>query len=161
MPEHQFLYDALRTVHIIAIITWIGGMYFAHFFLRPALTPLEPPQRLKLMHAVLGRFFSAVLIASLATVGSGIWMIGRTAKLVSQTGGNFAMPWTWTVMASLGILMLLIFFYIRFRLFKSFEADFLKGSWPDAGSHLASIRQWVNINMVIGTLIILIQTLFS
>ena len=71
------------------------------------------------------------------------------------------MPWTWTVMASLGIVMLLIFFFIRFKLFKSFEADVLKGSWPDAGSHLASIRQWVNINMVIGTLIILIQTLFS
>ncbi len=161
MPEHQILYDALRAVHILAIITWIGGMYFAHFSLRPALSTLEPPQRLKLMHVVLSRFFAAVLVASLATVGSGIWMIGRTAKLVSQTGGNFAMPWTWTVMASLGILMLLIFFYIRFKLFKSFEADVTKGTWPDAGSHLASIRKWVGINMMIGTLIVLTQTLFS
>lgn len=161
MPEHQSIYAALRVVHILAIMTWVGGMYFAHFFLRPALATLEPPHRLKLMHAVFRRFFSAVLVASLATVGSGIWMIGRTAKMVSQTGGNFMMPWTWTVMASLGIVMLLIFFFIRFKLFKSFEADVLKGSWPNAGSHLASIRKWVGINMMIGTLIVLIQTLFS
>ena len=161
MLEHNFLYDALRTVHVISIIVWIGGMYFAHFFLRPSLSVLEPAQRLKLMHAVLGRFFAAVIVASLAAIGSGVWMIGRMAKIVSQTGGNFSMPWTWAVMSGLGILMLAIFFYIRLVLFKSLTTSVQSDAWQEAGVHLGRIRHWVAVNMMIGTAIIILQLLFG
>jgi len=161
MLAQNFLYDALQTVHILSIVVWIGGMYFVHFFLRPSLTTLEPPQRLILMHATLSRFFAAVLIASLATVGSGVWMIGRIAKMASQSGGNFMMPWTWSVMAALGVLMMLIFFYIRFALFKPFEASVQASQWKEAGAHLGRVRLWVTVNMVIGSAIIVIQTLFA
>ena len=44
------IYAALKTVHVLAIIVWIGGMVFAHFFLRPAVAQLEAPVRLRLMH---------------------------------------------------------------------------------------------------------------
>ena len=161
MIAQNLLYDILQTIHIVSIVVWIGGMYFVHFFLRPALLALEPPQRLALMHDTLSRFFAAVLVASLATVGSGIWMIGRTAKMVSQSGGHFMMPWTWLVMATLGLLMLLIFFYIRFILFKPFESSVQSSHWKDAGLHLSRIRLWVTANMLIGTAIIVIQTLFA
>ena len=30
------LYNALKLVHVLSIIVWVGGMVFAHFFLRPA-----------------------------------------------------------------------------------------------------------------------------
>jgi uncharacterized membrane protein len=47
-------------------------MVFAHFFLRPAVAALPPPQRLPLMQAVLGRFFAAVLAAAaVALTGTG------------------------------------------------------------------------------------------
>ena len=161
MLDQNLLYDALRTVHVLSFVVWIGGMYFAHFFLRPSLSCLEPPQRLKLMHASLGRFFAAVTIASLATVGSGIWMIGRMAKMVSQTGGNFTMPWTWSVMSALGVLMLLIFFYIRLVLFKHFGKLVQSGAMPEAGAQLNRIRLWVTVNMVTGTVIIITQSLFG
>lgn len=59
------IYAALKTVHVLAIILWIGGMAFAHFFLRPAVAQLEAPVRLRLMHDVLGRFFQAVLVAEI------------------------------------------------------------------------------------------------
>ena len=59
------LYATLKTQHVLAIVVWVGGMVFAHFFLRPALARLEPPVRLRLMHEVLGRFFRVVLVASL------------------------------------------------------------------------------------------------
>lgn len=161
MLDHNFLYDTLRTIHVVSIVLWVGGMYFAHFFLRPSLSSLEPPQRLKLMHATLSRFFSAVIIASLATFGSGVWMIGRMARIVSQTGGNFSMPWTWSIMAALGILMLLIFFYIRLVLFKPFESAVQSDTWSEAAFHLGRIRLWVTVNMTIGTAIIIIQLLFG
>jgi uncharacterized membrane protein len=36
------LYALLKTVHVSTIIRWLGGMIFAHFFLRPALATLAP-----------------------------------------------------------------------------------------------------------------------
>ena len=69
------LYETLKTLHVLSIIVWIGGMVFAHFFLRPAVAQLEVPQRLQLMHDVLGRFFQTVLVASLLTLASGVWML--------------------------------------------------------------------------------------
>ena len=78
----------LKTLHVLSIIVWIGGMVFAHFFLRPAVAQLEPPVRLRLMHDVLGRFFRAVLAASLLTLASGVWMLGRVARQVVQSGGK-------------------------------------------------------------------------
>jgi len=62
------IYAILKTLHVLSIVVWIGGMVFAHFFLRPAVAQLEPPVRLRLMHDVLGRFFQAVLAASLLTL---------------------------------------------------------------------------------------------
>jgi uncharacterized membrane protein len=35
------LYATLKTVHVLSIIVWIGGMVFSHFFLRPAVAQLE------------------------------------------------------------------------------------------------------------------------
>ena len=112
------IYTTLKTLHVLAIIVWIGGMVFSHFFLRPALTQLEPAVRLRLMHDVLGRFFQAVLVASLLTLATGVWMLGRVAKQVVQSGGNFEMPLAWTIMAVLGVAMVAIFMYIRFALYK-------------------------------------------
>ena len=85
------IYAVLKTLHLLSIVVWVGGMVFAHFFLRPALAQLEPPARLRLMHEVLGRFFRAVLVASLLALASGIWMIGRVAKQLVQSGGRFEM----------------------------------------------------------------------
>ena len=31
------IYATLKLLHILAIVVWIGGMVFAHFFLRPAV----------------------------------------------------------------------------------------------------------------------------
>jgi uncharacterized membrane protein len=57
--------------------------------------------------------------------------------------------------------MLLIFFYIRFVLFKPLGASVQANQWKEAGSHLGRIRLWVTVNMVIGTAIIVMQTLFA
>ena len=103
------IYATLKTIHVFSIVLWIGGMAFAHFFLRPAVAQLEASVRLRLMHDVLGRFFQAVLVASLLTLASGVWMLGRVAKQVVQSGGRFDMPTSWTLIAVLGVAMVAIF----------------------------------------------------
>ena len=153
------LYAALKTLHLLAIIVWIGGMVFTHFFLRPAVAQLDPPVRLRLMHDVLGRFFQAVLGASLLALASGVWMLGRVAKDVVQAGGSFQMPWSWTVMAALGTLMVAIFLHIRFALYKRLSRAVAAADWPAGGTAMGQIRQWVAINLGLGVVILLVTLL--
>jgi uncharacterized membrane protein len=150
------IYATLKSVHVLSIIVWIGGMVFAHFFLRPAVARLEAPERLRLMHDVLGRFFQGVLVASLLTLASGVWMLGRTAKQVVQSGGNFDMPLAWTVMAVLGVAMVAIFLHIRFVLFKRFGRAVAASDWVAGGAALARIRTWVLFNLGLGVLVLLV-----
>jgi uncharacterized membrane protein len=148
------IYSTLKLVHLLAIIVWIGGMVFAHFFLRPAVATLEAPQRIRLMHDVLGRFFKAVLYAAGLTLVSGLWMIARVAKQTVQAGGSFQMPIEWTVMAALGIVMVLIFGHIRFALYKKLDRAVTAADWVAGGAALASIKLWVGINIALGILIV-------
>jgi uncharacterized membrane protein len=140
---------------------WIGGMVFSHFFLRPAVMSLEVAERVRLMHEVLRRFFNAVSVAVLVTLVTGLWMIGRVAKQLVQSGAGFSMPLSWTLMAGLGILMMLIFAHIRFALFKRLSMALQTMDW-DAGSvALASIRTWVAVNLGLGVLIVVLVTLLG
>ncbi len=150
------LYATLKTLHVLSLIVWVGGMVFAHFFLRPAVATLEPPLRLRLMHDVLGRFFKAVLVASLLTLVSGVWMLGRAAKQVVQSGGNFQMPLAWTVMAVLGVLMVAIFMHIRFALYKRLGRAVEASDTASGGAAMAQIRRWVTINLGLGVFIVVV-----
>ncbi len=150
------LYATLKTLHVLSLIVWVGGMVFAHFFLRPAVASLEPPLRLRLMHEVLGRFFKAVLLASLLTLVSGVWMLGRVAKQVVQSGGNFQMPLAWTVMAVLGVLMVAIFMHIRFALYKRLGRAVETSDTAAGGAAMAQIRRWVTINLGLGVFIVVV-----
>ena len=150
------LYATLKTLHLLSIIVWIGGMVFAQFFLRPALAQLDPPARLRLMHEVLGRFFRAVLAASLLTLGSGVWMLARAARQVVQSGGRFDMPPAWIVMAALGSAMVAIFLYIRFVLYKRLDQAIAASEWGAGGAALTLIPTWVSLNLGLGLLVLLV-----
>ena len=157
----QMIYTSLKLLHVLATIVWIGGMVFSHFFLRPAVMSLDVPERVRLMHEVLRRFFNAVSVAVLVTLVTALWMIGRVAKQLVQSGAGFSMPLSWSLMAGLGILMMLIFAHIRFALFKRLSLAVQTMDW-DAGSvALASIRTWVAVNLGLGVLIVALVTLLG
>ena len=153
------IYATLKTLHVLSVIVWVGGMVFVHFFMRPAVATLDPPVRLRLMHDVLGRFFKAVLVASLLTLASGVWMLGRVAKQVVQSGGTFEMPLAWTLMAVLGVVMAAIFMHIRFALYKRLGRAVAASDWNAGGAALAHIRSWVSINGGLGVLVVLVTLL--
>lgn len=148
------LYAALKALHILSIIVWVGGMAFAHFFLRPALADLEAPARVVLMRDVLGRFFRNVLSMIVIALVSGIGMMVIFYSQAAQSGADVKMPLGWTVMAVLGLLMMAIFGHVRFVLFKRLHNAVLENKWSVGGAALASIRSWVRINLGIGILII-------
>jgi uncharacterized membrane protein len=150
------LYELLKLLHVVAIVVWVGGMFFAHFFLRPALGQLDIPTRLKFMHQVLGRFFKAVIIASVTTLVTGYWMIGRVARASSEANIPFAMPLSWTIMAVLGTVMVLLFFHIRFALYKRFTLATFAQDWDAAAKSMQTIRTWVSINLLLGIVTLLV-----
>ena len=152
-------YAVLKTIHLLSVIVWIGGMVFVQFFLRPALITLAAPERVRLMHDVLGRFFNAVLVAAGLALGSGLWMMGRIARQTVQAGVKVNMPLEWIVMAVLGLLMLGIFGYIRFALYRHLTQAVTSASWAAGGAALASIRTWVMVNLVIGVVIVAVTLL--
>lgn len=150
------LYSILKTLHVLSLIVWVGGMVFAHFFLRPALASLDPLLRLRLMHDVLGRFFKAVLVASLLILVSGLWMLGRVAKQVVQSGGNFQMPLSWTLMTVIGIVMVAVFMHIRFALYPRLGRAVAASDATAGGAAMAQIRRWVLINLGLGVLTVVV-----
>lgn len=149
------LYVILKTVHLLSIIVWLGGMAFAHFFLRPALQQLEPPQRLMLMRDVLQRFFAVVLLIIAAVLLSGIGMMGLVHSMAAQAGAKFSMPVSWMVMAVLGLAMMAVFGHIRFALFKRLDQAVNAKDWPAGGKALGQIRQLVALNLALGVVIVL------
>lgn len=153
-------YAVLKTLHVLSIIVWVGGMIFAHFYLRPAVASLEPPARLRLMSDVLGRFFRDVLGAALIAVATGIWMIGRTARAMVEAGGSFQMPLDWHIMSALGVVMLLIFLVIRFRMYPQLVKSVSGADWPGAGEVLSRIRRWVSVNLVLGVVIVVVALVY-
>jgi len=157
--DFSMIYATLKALHVLSIIVWIGGMVFTHFFLRPAVAQLEPPVRLRFMHDVLGRFFGAVLVVSLLTLASGVWMLGRVAKQAVQSTGGFDMPMAWTIMTVLGIAMVAIFMHIRFVLYKRFGRFVAAADWTAGGAALAQIRTWVAVNLGLGVLVLLVTLL--
>lgn len=138
-------------LHVLAVVIWVGGMFFAYMALRPvAATVLEPPQRLALWNGVFARFFPWVWAAIIIILGSGYWM------LLGPYGGFANAPVFVHVMNGLGLVMMLIFFHVYFAPYQKLRKAVAARSWPEGGKALAQIRVLVGINTFIGILTILI-----
>lgn len=153
------LFIAFKLVHLLAVIIWVGGMFFAHFFLRPAVQGLQPSDRVTLMHGVLQRFFAWVLVLAVVVLVSGIGMIGSIHGMAAQAGGTFNMPINWMVMSILGVVMMAVFGHIRFALFKRLDTAVKAKDWPAGGKALESIRKWVSLNLALGLVIVVMLRL--
>lgn len=152
----MLFYALLKTVHLLSVVLWVGGMFFALYCLRPALGTLEPPQRVRLMRDVLGRFLDVVAIAAGLALLTGGWMIFRNVRAADKVGLGMNMPLDWYAMAVLGLLMIAIFCHIRFALFRRLDRAVAAQAWPDGAAALASIARAVRINLAIGFVVIVV-----
>ena len=150
------LYAALKVIHVLSVIVWVGGMAFTLFFLRPALTELGLQARVLLMHDILGKFFSAVMGLIAVILVTGLAMMGLFMQQASEAGGD--MHWSWMVMAGLGLVMMGIFGHIRGVLYKRLQRALAEQTWTAGGAALASIRIWVRANLALGLLIVILVT---
>ena len=141
------------TVHVLSVVLWVGGMFFAHQCLRPvAAGQLEPPLRLRLWVGVFGRFFPWVWGAVLTILLSGLWMIFVTF------GGFKHLALYIHAMFGLGLVMMAIFMHVFFASYKRLKAAVAAENWAEGAKALAQIRVLVGINTVIGTVTIAIAS---
>ena len=139
--------------HLVAVVIWIGGMFFAHFCMRPAaLATLEPPQRLPMMSAALGRFFVAVAWSLALLWGSGIAMFAQ----LSVAGGK--PPFSWNLMAAIALVMTAVFAVIWLRRHPAMQAALASGELKAAAAALDGIRRLVTLNLALGLLTIAVAT---
>ena len=131
--------------HLLGVIVWVGGMFFAHIALRPAAAELlQPAQRLPLLAGVLGRFFKWVAWSIALILVSGIAVM----VMIKGAGGRIGVHIH--AMTALGILMMGIFFYIRFVPFKRWLLAVAVQDWQAGGAAMAQVRALVGINLVLG-----------
>jgi uncharacterized membrane protein len=136
-------------LHLLAAIVWVGGMFFAHMALRPAVQELlQPPQRLPLLKKVLDRFFPWVWLAVILILITGYWV--------------FLGPWQGQaglyvhLMQGLGLVMVGLFSFIYFFPYRRMGHALDAGDMPAAGVQMTTIRRIIGINLVLGLITCLI-----
>lgn len=136
------------SLHILAVVIWIGGMFFAHQVLRVAAAALlDPPQRLPLWVAVFGKFFPWVWLAVVILPATGYWMIFSVFGGLGQAGLHIQL------MQGLGWLMILLYLHVYFAPYRKLKQRVIEQDWPEAGLQLNRIRRVVGINLILGLVV--------
>ncbi len=136
--------EIARFLHLLGVVVWVGGMFFAYVTLRPAAAALlEPPQRLPLWQATLSRFFTWVWVAVGLIILSSVWML-------SLLGGLKSVGTSVHIMLGIGLAMMLIFAHVFFAPFKRLTRAVQAKDWPAGGAALAQIRKLVGFNLILG-----------
>ncbi len=133
-------------LHALGAAVWVGGMFFAHMVLRPALLDLDGPERLRVWGRVLRRFFVWVWVAVVTLPASGFGLLFAGHGGFAQSGPSVHL------MTATGLLMMAIFAAIWFLPHAAFRRAMAAGDWAAAAGHQASIRRLVLINLVLGLL---------
>lgn len=129
-------------LHLLGVIAWSGGMWFAYFCLRPAAAEtLDPPKRLPLWAATFERFLRYTAGAVVVIVITGFTLLIETGFRVAPVG--------WQVMAALGVVMTMVFSYVYLILFPRLREHCLASAWPNAAIAMNDIRRLVAINLVL------------
>jgi uncharacterized membrane protein len=134
-------------LHLLSVVVWVGGMFFAYMALRPvAAGVLEPPLRLALWAGVFGKFFPWVWASVALILVTGLHMLG--------VFGGASAPLYALAMLGLGVLMMLIFAHVFFVPYKRLKRAVGEQNWKAGGAALAQIRMLIGINLSIGLLTI-------
>jgi len=136
------------TLHLLAAVIWVGGMFFAHRALRPvAAALLEPPLRLPLWANTFDRFFPWVWASVILLPATGFWMV------FAVLGGMGNVGWHVHVMIGLGTLMIALFLYVFFVPFRHLKRAVAAKDFAEGARQLASIRHTVGVNLILGLIV--------
>tara|TARA_R110000850_G_scaffold152749_1_gene275974 strand:- start:126 stop:605 length:480 start_codon:yes stop_codon:yes gene_type:complete len=150
MGMKKMLMSVALSLHLLSVVVWVGGMFFAYVFLRPvAAQLLDPPVRLTMWSRVFSQFFIFVWVAVILLIVSGHGMI-------SFFGGMANVGKHVHIMLALSYVMFLIFGHIYFASFKRLKLAVAISDWEDAANRLNSMRKLIGINLSLGLITIVV-----
>jgi uncharacterized membrane protein len=153
------LYAALKAIHLLSLIAWLGGMFYTLACLRPALAVLDAPSRPRLMGEVLRRFLAVVDVAVGLMVVSGLSMLYLAWRAAAGPGLSFNMPLDWYVMIVLGVLMFAIYGHVRAGPFRQLQRALGSNDASASAAALGQTRKWVTVNLVLGAIVVVVMKL--
>ena len=68
----MILSTIINFLHLLATVTWIGGMLYYNIILKPSLTSIDPSQRGRLLGAVMKRFIFLSWVCIIILVITGL-----------------------------------------------------------------------------------------
>jgi len=142
------------TLHVLAALVWVGGMFFAWLILRPAtVAALEGPARLRLWLEVFRRFFVWVWVAVAILAISGIGMLHM------RFSGFETAPKYVQLMMGGAIVMFALFLRVQALLLPDLRAAVQAEDWPAGAAELGRIRRLVGINLLLGLAVVAVASL--
>lgn len=138
------------TLHVLAAVVWVGGMFFAYIALRPATASLETPQRLNLWAQVFTQFFPWVWMSVVLLLISGYGIIFGFYAGMANIGLHIHL------MQGIGIIMMLLFGHIYFGPFRRLKQAVTAQDWSKGGVKLNEMRLLISINLILGIVVIII-----
>ena len=136
--------------HIFGAVVWVGGMFAIYVCLRPALSAVEVPQRLRLVRITFRNFFPWVWAAVLLLLASGYWMVFVTF------GGFSGARLHVHLMQLIGWVMIALFVWLFHGPWRVFKKAVDTEHWQTAGASLERIRQIIAVNLPLGLLVVII-----
>ena len=153
----------LHVLHILAAVTWLGGMAFAVLALHPVLVTRPIEERIPLIVPVLRRFFILVgsSIAVLASTGAYFYFarLGVSPGLAVSRYGILM-----TAKFAVALAMVLLFLRIVFRHYAA-ASDLARRERPgsqryaEIPAHLKRLTTLVRVNLALGILVLLLVDL--
>lgn len=134
----------LISLHLLSVLVWVGGMFFAYVVLRPAAASLEPPLRLTLWAESFNRFFPWVWASIAVLLISGLMLI------FNYFGGFAGAAGYIHAMFTLGLVMTAIFAHVFFAPYRRLKTAVNAKDWATAGHNLNQIRRMIGINLLLG-----------
>ncbi|MGE8478517.1 MAG: CopD family protein [Pseudomonas shirazensis] len=142
------------TLHVLAALVWVGGMFFAWLILRPAtVAALEGPARLRLWLEVFRRLFVWVWVAVAILAISGIGMLHM------RFSGFETAPKYVQLMMGGAIVMFALFLRVQALLLPDLRAAVQAEDWPAGAAALGRIRRLVGINLLLGLAVVAVASL--
>jgi len=146
-------FSLVYSLHLLAALVWVGGMFFAWMVLRPAaIRALEGPARLKLWVEVFQGFFRWVWGAVVLLPVSGVVMLN-----LHFTGFENA-PRYVQVMMGLYVVMTALFIRIQALMLPELRTAVQAQDWPAGAAVLGRIRRLVGINLMVGLVVVAIAS---
>ncbi|MGZ9737381.1 CopD family protein [Pseudomonas azerbaijanorientalis] len=144
-------FSLIYSLHVLAALLWVGGMFFAWMVLRPAaIKALEGPARLKLWVEVFQGFFRWVWVAVVLLPVSGVGMLHM------HFNGFEAAPRYVQVMMGLYVVMTALFIRIQALMLPELRTAVAEQDWSAGAAILGRIRRLVGINLLVGLAVVAI-----